>query len=76
MASMYLRGPKKEKHNAFKIRQELVKRHDTKLLYSTMSFFYLQGFESESIDSFITLKKILDIEKPNIVALPISKSDY
>lgn len=76
VGGMYFRGPKVEKHNAFKVRQELLKRHDTKMLYSTMSFFYLQGFQPESIDSFYTLHKILEIEKPNIVALPISKEDY
>lgn len=41
----FFSGPKVEKQNAFKIRQELLKRSDTKMLYSTMSFFYLLGFE-------------------------------
>ena len=41
-----------------------------------MSFFYLQGFQSESIESFFQLQKILEIEKPQIVALPISKEEY
>ena len=41
-----------------------------------MSFFYLQGFQQESVESFFTLHKIMEIEKPQIVALPISHDDY
>lgn len=41
-----------------------------------MSFFYLLGFEQESVQSFYTLRKILEIQKPNIIALPISREDY
>lgn len=46
------------------------------MLYSTISFFYLQGFHPKSIESFFTMQKILEIEKPNMVVLPISKDDY
>lgn len=45
IAKSYFSGPKVEKYNAFKIRQELLKREDTRMLYSTMSFFYLMGFQ-------------------------------
>lgn len=72
----FFRDKKSNKHDAFKVRQELLARHDTKMLYSTMSFFYLQGFKQDSLESFYNLRKIMEIEKPNIVALPISKHDY
>ena len=41
-----------------------------------MSFFYLQGFKSKNLDSFYKLHDVLSIEKPQLVALPISKEDY
>ncbi len=41
-----------------------------------MSFFYLQGFQSKSLDSFYKLYDILRIEKPQLVAIPVSKEDY
>ena len=41
-----------------------------------MSFFYLQSFKQKSIESFLTMHKILKIEQPNYIALPISKEDY
>ena len=47
--SMYFKKPKVQKNDAFKIRQELLKEHDVKMLYSTMSFFYLQGFKQKSL---------------------------
>jgi len=31
--------------DVYKIQQDLSKKENIKLLYSTMSFFYLQGFE-------------------------------
>lgn len=46
------------------------------MLYSTMSFFYLMGFKSKDPDSFVTLQSILNIETPQIVAIPLSKDDY
>jgi len=49
MGAMYFKSPKSEKHDAFKVRQELVKTDDVKMLYSTMSFFYLQGFKSKNL---------------------------
>jgi hypothetical protein len=46
------------------------------MLYSTMSFFYLQGFRSKDPESFVTLQSILNIETPQIVAVPLSKEDF
>lgn len=46
------------------------------MLYSTMSFFYLMGFKSKDPHSFITLQTILNIETPQLVAVPLSKEDY
>jgi hypothetical protein len=76
MGAMYFKSPKGEKHDSFKVRQELVKTNDVKMLYSTMSFFYLQGFKSKSIESFYRLYDIMKIEKPQLVAIPVSKEDY
>ena len=36
-----------KKEDAFKIRQDLVEQKQVKMLYSTMSFFILQGFKSK-----------------------------
>ena len=41
----FFKDNKGSKHHSFKVRQELLSRVDTKMLYSTMSFFYLQGFQ-------------------------------
>ena len=41
----FFKDNKSSKHDSFKVRQELLSRVDTKMLYSTMSFFYLQGFQ-------------------------------
>jgi hypothetical protein len=49
MGYMYFQQPKVKKHDAFKVRQELLKSDDVKMLYSTMSFLYLQGFKSKNI---------------------------
>ena len=70
------RDPEVKKEDAFKIRQDLLKEKNVKMLYSTMSFFYLCGFKSKDPHSFITLQTILNIENPQIVALPLSKEDY
>ena len=39
--------PEIKKEDAFKVRQELLVKKDVKMLYSTMSFFYLFGFKSK-----------------------------
>lgn len=41
-----------------------------------MSFFYLLGFKSKDPHSFINLQTILNIETPQLVAVPLSKEDY
>lgn len=47
--------PEVKKEDAFKIRQDLLANRSVKMLYSTMSFFYLQGFKSKKPESFMTL---------------------
>ena len=59
MGAMYFKGSSGDKKDAFKVRQELIQRDDVKILYSTISFFYLQAFKPKSIDSLFTLQKIL-----------------
>jgi hypothetical protein len=71
-----LKKPEVKKEDAFKIRQELLLKKNVKMLYSTMSFFYLYGFKSKDPDGFITLHNILSLEPPQIVAVPISKDEY
>ena len=41
------KSPEVKKEDAFKIRQELLEKKNVKMLYSTMSFFYLYGFQSK-----------------------------
>ena len=65
-----------KKEDAFKIRQDLIQQKHVKMLYSTMSFFVLQGFKSKEPKDFMTLQTILDIERPQVVAVPISKDEY
>ena len=62
-----------KKEDAFQIRQDLLKTKNVKMLYSTMSFFYLYGFEPKNANSFITLQNILSLEQPQIVSVPISR---
>lgn len=70
------KDPEVKKEDAFKVRQELLHKKNVKMLYSTMSFFYLMGFKSKDPESFITLQSILNIETPQIIAVPLSKEDY
>lgn len=41
-----------------------------------MSFFYLEGYDQNKPESFLTLYDILRISKPNMVALQISEKEY
>jgi hypothetical protein len=70
------KDPEVKKEDAFQTRQQLIQQKNVKMLYSTMSFFYLEGFKSKDPNSFITLQSILNIETPQIVAVPLSKEDY
>lgn len=45
------------------------------MLYSTMSFFYVQGFRQADPSSFLTLKEILKLSPPNIVVLQLSPEE-
>jgi hypothetical protein len=68
--------PEVKKEDAFKIRQELLLTKNVKMLYSTMSFFYLYGFQPKQPESFVSLQRILGLDTPHIVAVPLSKEDY
>ncbi|EDK31396.1 transmembrane protein, putative (macronuclear) [Tetrahymena thermophila SB210] len=57
-------------------RQKLVNDDNMRVLYSTMTFFYLQGFEQEKLQSFHNLYDILQISKPKLVALQLSEKEY
>jgi hypothetical protein len=52
-------------------RGRILKDGRVRVLYSTMSFFYLQKYESNA-QSLMFLKEILDIAKPKFVALQLS----
>jgi len=41
------KDPEIKKEDAFKIRQDLLMTKNVKMLYSTLSFFYLYGFQSK-----------------------------
>jgi len=60
----------------YKKRIELLEKDDVKMLYSTMSFLYLQGYKKKDLDSFFTLYEILQMSKPNLVAIPCSEKEY
>lgn len=72
----FFKKPEVKKEDAFKIRQDLLAKKNVKMLYSTMSFFYLHGFAKKDPESFVTLQNILSLEPPQIVAVPISKDEY
>lgn len=57
----FFKKPGVKKEDAFRIRQELLEKKNMKMLYSTMSFFYLYGFQSKDPSSFITLENILSL---------------
>ena len=54
------------------LREQLVKTREVRMLYSTMSFFYLQGFRQTDPKSFLTLKEVLKLSPPNLVILQLS----
>ena len=43
-----------------------------------MSFFYLEGYDKkdESCDPFFTMRDILQIYQPNLIAVPITEKEY
>jgi len=57
----FFKKPNVKQEDAFKIRQDLLTKSNVKMLYSTMSFFYLFGFKSKDPESFITLQSILSL---------------
>ncbi len=57
-------------------RLEILKKENVKILYSTMSFLYLYGYEPKHQDSFFTLYDILNFFKPNLVAVSLSEKEY
>lgn len=65
-----------KKEDLMIIRERLVKDPQIKILYSTMTFFYLQGFEQRKLDSFYKFYDILGVAKPKFIALPISAEEY
>lgn len=45
------------------------------MLYSTMSFFYLVGFQSQNPKDFITIHEILKADSPQLVVVPLSHEE-
>ena len=41
-----------------------------------MSFLYLEGYKRKDIDSFFTLYDILQLSKPNLVAVSLSEKEF
>lgn len=58
------------------IRKKVLSNPNVKILFSTMSFLYLQGFKPMDMLSLSTLYDILKISKPNYIALQISEKEY
>lgn len=58
------------------IRKKILANNHVKILFSTMSFFYLQGFKPKEMLSLSTLYDILTIAKPNYIALQLSEKEY
>lgn len=58
------------------IRKKILANKHVKILFSTMSFFYLQGFKPKEMLSLSTLYDILTIAKPNYIALQLSEKEY
>ena len=54
----------------------LIEKENVKILYSTMSFLYLYGYKQPDIDSFFTLYDMLNLSKPNLVAIQLSEKEY
>eukprot|EP01017_Pseudomicrothorax_dubius_P005905 TRINITY_DN11605_c0_g1_i1.p1 TRINITY_DN11605_c0_g1~~TRINITY_DN11605_c0_g1_i1.p1 ORF type:complete len:232 (+),score=46.35 TRINITY_DN11605_c0_g1_i1:128-823(+) len=60
----------------FQRRLELLKNPKIKILYSTMTLLYLQGIERNETSGLYDLHELLDLSRPNFVALPISEKDF
>ena len=56
-------------------RKRVINHPNMRVLYSSMSFFYLQGYESGPQNLFL-LRDVLDVAKPKLVALQLSEADY
>lgn len=56
-------------------RKGVINDPNMRVLYSSMSFFYLQGYESGPKNLFL-LRDVLDVAKPKIIALQLSEADY
>lgn len=57
-------------------RKRITSDKNVKILFSTMSFFYLQGFKTGEFKSMTMLHDILKIASPNYIALQLSQKDY
>ncbi len=57
-------------------RDKILHDPNVRILYSTMTFFYLLGYEPGSVKSLFTLHDILSISKPSLIALPLSEKEY
>ncbi|CAD8073908.1 unnamed protein product [Paramecium sonneborni] len=53
-------------------RNAILNKDNMRVLYSTMTFFYLQGYKKTGEDLAL-LKEVLDVAKPKLVALQISE---
>ena len=57
-------------------RKRITSDKNVKILFSTMSFFYLQGFKTGDFKSMTMLHDILRIASPKYIALQLSQKDY
>jgi len=57
-------------------RKRVTADKNVKILFSTMSFLYLQGFKSQEFKSMTLLHDIFKIASPNFIALQLSQKDY
>jgi hypothetical protein len=64
------------KEKSADVRARLHREGATRMLYSTMSFFYLDPFQQEDAQSFRRMKEILDLGAPQLVALQLSEKEY
>ena len=60
----------------FMKRERLMQDKDIRFLYSSLTFFYLQGYRENDLNSLFNLSDILQVAKPKFVAMPMSEKDF
>ena len=69
-------GQKMSRSEMYEKRLQLLEKENVKMLFSTLSFFYLQGYDKKQLSSYYTFYDMLHLAKPTLIALQLSEDEY